>query len=263
MARTSRSASSVANSSGSLRPERRSHRIALARADQRHLGDVVLVFDGDGFVWLAHIETVAWITWPLTCDPDLIPRPPTSCAAPRPSLGVLQHSRAPIAADDLSRQTPCADFDVAQLTEHLLNSIIGPRSARSGADLPPRDADDIVERQIIAAARPALDAWHRHGLDGDVTLARQRDARQPLAAASCRSNSSCTAGITPRPPGTDVDAPDSLAEYVLGLAEKIITPERRATGSSTTRSRSPADAGALDQLVAFTGRDPAAAATRV
>ena len=29
--------------------------------------------------------------------------------------------------------------------------------------------------------------------------------------------------------GRDVDAPDSLAEYVLGLARKIITPEARGS----------------------------------
>ena len=39
------------------------------------------------------------------------------------TLGVLQHVLHTIAADDMSRQTPCTEFDVAQLTEHLLNSI--------------------------------------------------------------------------------------------------------------------------------------------
>ena len=29
-----------------------------------------------------------------------------------------------------------------------------------------RDPADSVERQLIAAARAALDAWHRRGLDG-------------------------------------------------------------------------------------------------
>ncbi len=36
---------------------------------------------------------------------------------------MLQQVLHTIAGDDMSRQTPCTEFDVAQLTEHLLNSI--------------------------------------------------------------------------------------------------------------------------------------------
>ena len=38
----------------------------------------------------------------------------------------------------------------------------------AGAEIPERDPTDSVERQVVAAARPALDAWHRRGLDGTV-----------------------------------------------------------------------------------------------
>ena len=81
------------------------------------------------------------------------------------TLGILQQVLHTIARDDLSRQTPCTEYDVAQLTDHLLNSITVIGGAVD-AELPPRDDTDSVERQIIAAARPALDAWHRHGLNG-------------------------------------------------------------------------------------------------
>src|ERR1700722_13261603 len=41
------------------------------------------------------------------------------------TLAVLQHVLHTIAAEDMSRQTPCVDFDVTRLTEHLLKSIAG------------------------------------------------------------------------------------------------------------------------------------------
>jgi len=80
---------------------------------------------------------------------------------------VLQRVLDPIAADDLTRQTPCTEFDVAALTGHLLRSVAAV-GGMVGADIPDRDESDSVERQVVAAARPALDAWHRRGLDGSV-----------------------------------------------------------------------------------------------
>ena len=58
--------------------------------------------------------------------------------------------------------------------------------------------------------------------------------------------------------GHPVEVPDSLANYVLGLAEKIITPERRANGEFGDPVEVDEHAPALDRLVAFTGRDPGA-----
>jgi len=55
-------------------------------------------------------------------------------------------------------------------------------------------------------------------------------------------------------------AKESLAEYTLGLAKKLITPQGRATAGFDDPVAVPDDASALDQLIAFTGRDPAAQA---
>ena len=56
-----------------------------------------------------------------------------------------------------------------------------------------------------------------------------------------------------------MDVPNSLADYVLDIAKKIITPERRANGEFGDPVEVDEHAPAIDQLVAFTGRDPAAA----
>ena len=57
--------------------------------------------------------------------------------------------------------------------------------------------------------------------------------------------------------GRTVDAPDSLSDYVLGLAKNIITPEGRANAGFDDQIDVPADAAALDRLIAYTGRKPA------
>jgi uncharacterized protein (TIGR03086 family) len=193
---------------------------------------------------------------------DLRPGPDSPPAdelrAAEASLGVLQHIVHPISADDLSRQTTSGDFDVAQLTDHLVETITSIGVALD-ADLPPRDADDTVERQLIAVGRPTLDAFHaRHGLDGAVTWRGNETPVRTLAAVLAFGllvhGWDYAAGT-----GHPVDVPNSLANYVLDIAKKIITPERRANGEFGDPVEVDEHAPAIDQLVAFTGRDPAAA----
>jgi uncharacterized protein (TIGR03086 family) len=171
------------------------------------------------------------------------------------TLGILQRVVHPIATDDLSKQTPCTEFDVARLTGHLLGSISGI-GGLVGAEIPERDENDSVERQIIAAARPALDAWHRHGLDGTVPFGK---GEMP-AKAACGIFSIeflVHAWDYAVAVGHQLDAPQPLSEYVLDLAHKTIKPEFRGTAGFADPVDVPDDAGALEKLVAFTGRNPA------
>jgi uncharacterized protein (TIGR03083 family) len=102
----------------------------------------------------------------LRPGPDSPPTDELACA--EAALGALQHVLHPISRDELSKSTPCSEYDVVQLTDHLLNSITLLGGA-AGAEVPERDTGDSVERQVIGAARPTLDAWHRRGLDDTVT----------------------------------------------------------------------------------------------
>lgn len=191
--------------------------------------------------------------------PDLRPgphSPPTDeLHSAEDTLGVLQRAVHTIANDDLSRPTPCSEFDVSDLTGHLLNSI-SALGGMVGAQIPAREEGDSVEGQVIAAARPALDAWHRHGLDGSV----------PFGNGEMPANSACAilsieflvhAWDYATAVGHGVDAPEPLSEYVLGLARQIIRPELRGQAGFDDPVDVPADAGALEQLIAFTGRNPA------
>ena len=192
-------------------------------------------------------------------SPDLRPgpdSPPTDeLDSAEASLRVLQQVLHSIAADDMSCQTPCTEFNVAQLTDHLLNSITVIGGA-ADAELPPRDETDSVERQIIAAARPTVDAWHRHGLHGMVMVG-PNEAPAAVMVGVLSIEFLVHAWDYAVATGRDVDAPDSLAEYVLGLARQIITPEGRSHVGFHQPVDLPADASALDRLIAFTGRNPA------
>jgi uncharacterized protein (TIGR03086 family) len=168
------------------------------------------------------------------------------------SFAVLQHVLHGIAAADLTKQTPCREFDVAALTDHLLNSIttIG---GMAGAQFAERDPDGSVEEQVVRAARPALDAWQRRGLDGTVAFGdNQVPAKVMVGILSLEFL--VHAWDYAAAVGREVDAPESLSDYVLDLARTIITPEGRVNVGFDDPVEVPDDAAALDRLLAYTGR---------
>ncbi|MEO3759970.1 TIGR03086 family metal-binding protein [Mycobacterium sp. B14F4] len=188
----------------------------------------------------------------LRAGPD---SPPTDeLRSAERSFAVLQHVLHGLAADDLHKQTACREFDVAALTDHLMNSIttIG---GMAGAEFGERDRDSSVEQQIVTAARPALDAWQRRGLDGTVAFGgNEVPAKVMIGILSLEFL--VHAWDYAAAVGREVSAPESLSDYVLGLARKIITPEGRVNVGFDAPIEVPDNAAALDRLLAYTGRQP-------
>ena len=175
-------------------------------------------------------------------------------ASAEATLLVLQRVMHGIASDDLKRQTPCREFDVAGLTDHLVHSITLLGGA-AGAEFSERNRDDSVEQQIVAAARPALDAWHRRGLDGTVPFG-DNEAPAQFMAAILSLEFLVHAWDYASAMDRSVDAPDALTDYVTALARRIITPEGRVRAGFDDPVDVAAHASKLDRLVAFTGRVP-------
>jgi uncharacterized protein (TIGR03086 family) len=183
---------------------------------------------------------------------DIQPTDELACA--EATLVDLQQVVHHIADDDLAKQTPCREFDIASLTDHLMNSIttIG---GMAGAEFPARDSSDSVERQIVLAARPALDAWHKRGLDGTVRLG-DNEAPANVMAGVLSIEFLIHAWDYARAMGQTVQPDPEVAEFVLGLARKIITPQGRTNVGFDEPVGVPEDASVFDRLIAFTGRAP-------
>src|SRR5579875_368702 len=181
--------------------------------------------------------------------------PPTDeLTSAEATLGVLQRVLHPIARDDLAKPTPCSEFDVSKMTDHLVNSITVLGGA-AGAEFPDRDPGDSVERQVIGAARPALDAWHRRGLDGTITIG-SNELPAKVAAGILSIEFLVHAWDYAKATGHPIDVADSVAEYVLGLAKKNITPQGRSVVGFDDPVDVADNAPPLDRLIAFTGRSP-------
>jgi uncharacterized protein (TIGR03086 family) len=170
------------------------------------------------------------------------------------AFAVLAHVLHGMAKDDESKQTPCREFDVAKLTDHLMNSITSI-GGMAGAQFPDRDRGDSVERQVVLAGRPALDAWRRRGLDGTVPFG-SGEAPAKMMVGILSLEFLVHAWDYAKACGREVAAPDSLSDYVLGVAKTVITPQRRTNVGFDDPIDVTADAGALDRLIAYTGRQP-------
>ena len=170
------------------------------------------------------------------------------------TLAELRRVVQAIAAGDLGSQTPCREFDVAALTDHLMNSIttIG---GIAEADLPPRNRDDSVERQIILAARSAVDAWRTRGLDGTVQLG-SNEVPAKLMAGILSLEFLVHAWDYAQATGQKVQPSEEVAGFVFGLARQIITPEGRTDVGFDDPVDVPDSAPVFDRLIAFTGRAP-------
>lgn len=170
------------------------------------------------------------------------------------TLDVLKRVLEGIGADDLTRQTPCREFDVAALTDHLLNSVTMIGGA-AGADIPDRDPGASVRDQVLAAAQPVVAAWQRRGVAGTVPFG-QGEVPAVMIARILSLEFLVHAWDYAATIGQRVDVSDERSEPVLDWARTIITPEGRARAGFDEPVEVPDDASGLDRLLAYTGRRP-------
>jgi uncharacterized protein (TIGR03086 family) len=177
-----------------------------------------------------------------------------SCA--EATLAVLQHVLRGLDASDLSRQTPCKEYDVAQLADHLLRSITIIGGA-AGAQLPARDLDAPLETQVADAAQVVLEAFRGRGLDGTVELnSEQVPAAVPVRILSLEFL--VHAWDFAIATGRHVVVSEPVSDYVLEVAGKVITPAARNYAGFAEPVAIGSFAPVLDRLIAFTGRRPTA-----
>ena len=171
------------------------------------------------------------------------------------ALAVLEDVVARIGADDLDRQTPCREYDVASLTVHLRRSI-DVLGAAAGAQPPDADPATPVREQVIPAARAALQAWQRRGVEGDVEFGPQPFPAR-LAVAILALEYLVHAWDYANALDIGIEVPDDVAQTVLDGALDVITPEGRKRAGFDDPVVVPDDGGPMERLVAFTGRRPA------
>ncbi|MCQ4120428.1 TIGR03086 family metal-binding protein [Rhodococcus sp. FXJ9.536] len=204
--------------------------------------------------WNHYLDRLAAAAVAGDAGPDewaALSQPLDELASAEATLAVVQRVLRDLTADDMSEQTACTEFTVAQLADHLAGSI-----TTIGAAAGPKIEDDPakpVEARIADAAQQALEAWRRRGLDGTVTIGGNT-IPAPLAAGILSIEFLVHAWDFAAAVNRTVTVEPALSEYVLDLAHTIIRPEARGAVGFADPVPAELTAHPFERLIAFTGR---------
>jgi uncharacterized protein (TIGR03086 family) len=117
-----------------------------------------------------------------------------------------------------------------------------------------------LEERVTVSAGAALAAWRRRGLDGSVAVGRST-LPAGLAAEIIPLELLVHGWDLARAIGSEIDVAPEVADYMLGQARLLITPDKRGRSFAAEVPAGPS-ASALERLIAFTGREPLFAVSR-
>jgi uncharacterized protein (TIGR03086 family) len=168
-------------------------------------------------------------------------------------LAVCQSVLRQLSEDDGAKPTPCPDFTVDQLIDHLAEALTRLGLA-AGADVVATGALDPEDR-IATAAQQTLEAWRHRGTEGEVDMGgftMPATVAADILSVELLVHAWDVATAT----SARLSSSTELAEYVLGLGQELISPQIRGSGRFDPEVGVDPDAGALERLIAFTGRQP-------
>jgi uncharacterized protein (TIGR03086 family) len=142
---------------------------------------------------------------------------------------------------------------VQALADHLIDTI-----ARIGvaADLPSTVLGvGSIDQRIRRVTQPILAQWRARGLTGEIEFAG-RTLPAHLALGILCLELVVHGWDFAVALGRSFDTSDATAAHVLGLARQTINAQSRVTAGFDPPVPMPPDARPLDQLIAFTGRNP-------
>ncbi len=179
------------------------------------------------------------------------PDPINELISAEASLAIVQRVLHFLTEGDLSRQTPCKNFTVAELVDHLFGSVAGIGRAL-GAEIT-QGPGLQAEVRIADAAQATLEAFAHRGLEGSIDMGF---AVLPatIVASILNIEFLVHAWDLAVATGQTIDVAPVLSDYVLGLARTTISPQLRASGSFSEATVVDESAASLDRLIAFTGR---------
>jgi uncharacterized protein (TIGR03086 family) len=166
------------------------------------------------------------------------------------TLAVLQQVLRGVVEADKPKPTPCADFTVHQLAEHLLDGIEGLTRAAGG--VPDVVRQGPLESVVATAAQQANEAWATRGTGGTVMVG-PGEIPATVGASILSIEYLVHAWDFAAATGQRVHVSDEVVEYVRSIAEPIIAGGRDRGAFGPEIATGP-DAHVLDRLVAFSGR---------
>ncbi len=166
-----------------------------------------------------------------------------------------------VTPEQLARPTPCPDYDVAAMVDHLVGWVQSFDAAANGrtyeGDPSAVRAGDDPAGQFRASADSLVAGWREHGLDRTVSIAGGESPGEMafnMTVMEYLTHGWDLAVATGQP----VPFSEDEAQQVLARAERTLPPQYRGGdmpfGDIVPM---PDDAPAIDRMIGFMGRDPA------
>ncbi|MGH3335618.1 MAG: TIGR03086 family metal-binding protein [Nocardioides sp.] len=168
-----------------------------------------------------------------------------------------------VADDQLTARTPCPDYSVADLVDHIGGLAFAfTESARKG-DVPGRGGsgdgsrlEDGWRERIAAQLAELAEAWRDPAAYDGITMAGPIEMPAEVAALVALDEVVVHGWDLARSTGQRFEADDAAAAACLGFAESFETPADDDDGPFGPPVPVPADDDVLDRLIGATGRDP-------
>jgi uncharacterized protein (TIGR03086 family) len=161
--------------------------------------------------------------------------------------------QSPITDDDLHRPTPCRDFDVAALGDHLIDTHHFLLTAAGGSAV---DAGGSLAERHRAVGAASVERWANRGTDGSVDLGGNE-----LPASFGLSLHTLETYVhgwdLARGLGRAFEPPAELTDVAWEIAQQIVSDDLRGDDGPYGPAVDVDDgADLVDRIVAHTGRDP-------
>jgi uncharacterized protein (TIGR03086 family) len=164
-----------------------------------------------------------------------------------------------VGPDELSNPTPCSEWDVRALLDHVIGVIagFGAAAARESAPPAPPEVGDEPLAAYRTVTQQALDAWNRPGaLEGTCTIGHGLTVPAGVAAGINVLDTLVHGWDLARATGQDETLDPELAAAALEIARQVVSDEIRGSGSFDAPVAVSAAASPTAELVAFLGRRP-------
>jgi uncharacterized protein (TIGR03086 family) len=162
---------------------------------------------------------------------------------------------ANIGDDDLTKPTPCADYDVRALLDHLLHVVVEFQklAAKQDADFSHTPSYPDWRAQFPTETAKLVEAWGRPGATDGIAGAMQMPAQTVggLALLDLTIHASDLAQATGQRFEPDAEVLAEVAALVAQMGPMAV--EWKVFNEPV---EAPADASPFEQLLASTGRDP-------
>lgn len=162
---------------------------------------------------------------------------------------------AGVRPEQFADKTPCAEWTVRELLDHMISVVANIGSAAAGKEPSEFDLAAHPAAQFQAVAAAALDAWRAPGaLDSVLDVAVRPMPGRMLAGINLLDTATHAWDLAVAT-GQPAALPDDVATAAMEASRATISPELRP-GRFGPEVPAPDGASATDALVAFLGRTP-------